>query len=131
VSLALAIAGAAGRMGRALLEAAAATEGVRSARRSKPRAALGGRDAGDLAAGAKGVIIGSDIAAALKASDVLIDFTRPEGTLVHLEACRAAGTEDRHRHHRLQAARGREDPRAAKDIAIVFAPNMSIGVNVR
>jgi len=73
VSLALAIAGAGGRMGRALLEAAAATEGVRvGAALEAAGSPWVGRDAGDFSAGAKGVIITSDVSAALKASDVLI-----------------------------------------------------------
>ena len=131
MSLALAIAGAAGRMGRALLEAAAATEGVRvGAALEAAGSPWVGRDAGDLAAGAKGVIIGSDIAAALKASDVLIDFTRPEGTLVHLEACRAAGRKIVIGTTGFKPAEVEKIRAAAKDIAIVFAPNMSIGVNV-
>ena len=127
----VAVAGAGGRMGRALLDAATATEGV----------ALGGaidmagtpwagRDAGDLCAGARGITIGTDVAAALRDCDVLVDFTRPEGTLAHVRACRSArralviGTTG-------FAPAGLEEIRAAaREIAIVMAPNMSIGVNV-
>jgi 4-hydroxy-tetrahydrodipicolinate reductase len=115
----LAIAGAGGRMGRALLEAAGATEGV------KLGAAL------DVTPGASGdVAIGTDVAAALRNCDVLIDFTRPEGTLAHVRACRAAkrgiviGTTG------FDARQMQEIGDAARDIAIVMAPNMSIGVNV-
>jgi 4-hydroxy-tetrahydrodipicolinate reductase len=115
----VAIAGAAGRMGRALLDAAGDTEGVKLA------AAL------DMAAGSHGAIaIGTDVAAALGASDVLVDFTRPEGTLAHVRACRAArrgmviGTTG------FDARQLEEIRDAARDIAIVLAPNMSIGVNV-
>src|SRR5262245_16092462 len=75
----VAIAGAGGRMGHALIEAAGSTEGV----------SLGA--AVDLQAGSfAGVKIGTDVAKALAGSDVLIDFTRPEGTLANLEACVAA-----------------------------------------
>jgi 4-hydroxy-tetrahydrodipicolinate reductase len=74
----VAIAGANGRMGRALLEAAGGTD-------VKLGAAL------DVAAGSWGEVpIGTDVAEALGGSDVLIDFTRPEGTLAHVRACRAA-----------------------------------------
>ena len=115
----VAIAGAGGRMGRALLEAAGATEGVRLG------AAL------DVAPGSFGdVAIGTDVAAALKNSDVLIDFTRPEGTLAHVRACRAAqrgiviGTTG------FTPGELDEIREAARDIPIVMAPNMSVGVNV-
>jgi len=76
------------------------------------------------------VAIAADIDAALAASDVLIDFTRPEGTARHLESALAHGT-------RLVIgttgfdATGRDAiERAATTIPIVFAPNMSVGVNV-
>ena len=127
----VAVAGAAGRMGRALLEAATSTSGVQLA------AALDmagsewiGRDAGELCAVAKGTTVRSDVGAALREADVLVDFTRPEGTAAHLRACRAAkraiviGTTG-------FAGPALEDIRAAsRDIAIVMAPNMSVGVNV-
>jgi 4-hydroxy-tetrahydrodipicolinate reductase len=115
----VAIAGASGRMGLALLEAAATTEGV----------ALGA--AVDLKSGTwGGVSIGTDLATALEGSDVVIDFTRPEGTLEHLRACVAAkrsmviGTTG------FTPAQLNEIRAASKDIAIVMAPNMSVGVNV-
>jgi 4-hydroxy-tetrahydrodipicolinate reductase len=113
------IAGAGGRMGQALLEAARATDGVQLA------AAL------DVAPGSSGdTAIGTDIAEALENADVLIDFTRPEGTLAHLRACRAAkrgmviGTTG------FDAKQLQEIRDASRDIAIVMAPNMSVGVNV-
>jgi 4-hydroxy-tetrahydrodipicolinate reductase len=115
----VAIAGASGRMGLALLEAAAGTEGV----------ALGG--AVDLAASTwGGVPIGTDVSGALREADVLVDFTRPAGTLEHLRACLAArramviGTTG------FEPAQLEEIRAAAKSIAIVMAPNMSVGINV-
>ncbi len=115
----VAIAGASGRMGLVLLEAAAGTEGV----------TLGA--AVDLAASTwGGVSIGTDVATALENSDVLVDFTRPEGTLAHLRACVAAkrsmviGTTG------FTPAQLNDIRAASKDIAIVMAPNMSVGVNV-
>lgn len=115
----VAIAGANGRMGLALLEAASATEGV----------ALGA--AVDLKSSTwGGMAIGTDLAAALANSDVVIDFTRPEGTLDHVRACVAArraiviGTTG------FAPAQMQEIGKAAGSIAIVMAPNMSVGVNV-
>jgi len=113
------IAGASGRMGQALLEAAAATEGV----------AIG--SAVDLAAGAWGsVAIGTDVSAAIASCDVLVDFTRPAGTLEHVRACVAGrrpiviGTTG------FTATQVDEIGRAAASIPVVMAPNMSVGVNV-
>ena len=127
----VAIAGAGGRMGRALIEAATSIEGIALAAALDIAASpWAGRDAGDLAAKARGVTIGTDPAAALKSADVLIDFTRPEGTLAHLRACRAAkramviGTTG------FAPAGLAEIREAAKEIAIAMAPNMSMGVNV-
>lgn len=127
----VAVAGAGGRMGRALLEAATSTEGIAlGAALDVASSPLCGRDAGDLVAGARGVRIGSDAPAALKDADVLVDFTRPEGTAAHLAACRAAkramviGTTG------FDASQLAAIRAAAKDIAIVMAPNMSVGVNV-
>ena len=127
----VAIAGAGGRMGRALLEAASATSGVvLAAALEAPASPLAGRDAAELGAGAKGVKIDTDPAQALRQADVLVDFTRPEGTLRHVQACVAArrglviGTTG---FDAAQLARIRE---AAAAIPIVMAPNMSVGVNV-
>ena len=127
----VAVAGAGGRMGRALLEAATGTEGVRlTAALEAPGSPWAGRDAGDLVLGARAITIGTDPAAALAAADVLIDFTRPEATLAHVRACRAAeramviGTTG------FDAAQLAEIRAAAEELAIVMAPNMSVGVNV-
>jgi 4-hydroxy-tetrahydrodipicolinate reductase len=127
----VAIAGAGGRMGRALLDAATSTDGVKlAAALDLAGSEWAGRDAGDLCSAARGVTIGTDPAAALESADVLIDFTRPEGTLAHVRACRDAkrsiviGTTG------FAPAGLAEIQAAAKDIAIVMAPNMSVGVNV-
>jgi 4-hydroxy-tetrahydrodipicolinate reductase len=75
-------------------------------------------------------VVGQDIAQALGTSDVLVDFTRPEGTLAHVRACQAAkralviGTTG------FEPAQLDQIRAAARDIAIVMAPNMSVGVNV-
>ncbi len=131
MSLRVGIAGASGRMGRALLEAATSTDGIAlGAALDIAGSPCIGRDAGELAAGAKGANVVADVAAALAACDVLIDFTRPEGTMAHLAACLAAkkklviGTTG------LKPEEIAKIRAASKDIAIVMAPNMSIGVNV-
>jgi len=127
----VAVAGAGGRMGRALLEAATSTEGVKlGAAFDVASSALAGRDAGELVAAAKGVPIGTDAAAALQSCDVLVDFTRPEGTLAHLAACRAAGRAMVIGTTGFDAAQLAQIRAAAGAIAIVMAPNMSVGVNV-
>jgi len=127
----VAIAGAGGRMGRALLEAATSTGGIKLvAAIDVAGSPCAGRDAAELCAAAQGLLVETDPAAALRSADVLIDFTRPEGTLAHVAACRKAkramviGTTG-------FAPAGMEEIRkAARDIAIMMAPNMSVGVNV-
>jgi len=127
----VAVAGASGRMGRALLEAAASTPGVElAAALDVAGSPCAGRDAAELASAAAGVRVGTDAAAALRSADVLVDFTRPQGTLAHLAACRAAkraiviGTTG------FDAAQLAAIREAASEIPIVMAPNMSVGVNV-
>jgi 4-hydroxy-tetrahydrodipicolinate reductase len=118
-------------MGRALLEAGCADPGTQiAAALDVAGAPPVGRDAGELAAGARGLTVGSDPAAAVAASDVLVDFTRPAGTLAHLAACRAAGRP------MVIGTTGFEGPQvdaireAARAIPVVFAPNFAIGVLV-
>jgi 4-hydroxy-tetrahydrodipicolinate reductase len=115
----VAIAGAGGRMGRALLEAASSTEGIELA------------SALDLVPGSwGGVEVGTDVAGALRGADVLIDFTRPEGTLAHLRACGEAGRGLVIGTTGFTPAQLEEIRAAALRIPIVLAPNMSVGVNV-
>lgn len=126
----IAVAGAAGRMGRNLIEAVSKTDGVHlAAAFEQPSSAEIGRDAGDLAGGARlEVTVADNLAAA--DFGVLIDFTRPEGTLAHLDFCVAnqraivIGTTG------FDEAGKAAITKAAKTIPVVFAPNMSIGVNV-
>ena len=128
----LAIAGAAGRMGRALIEAARHAEGFAvTAAFEHPDHSLLGTDAGQLAGlGEIGVPLTGDVAAATGAFDVLIDFTRPQGTLANLDACRAAGRRMVIGTTGFSAAEKTQLQDAARDIGIVFAPNMSVGVNL-
>ncbi len=127
----LAIAGAGGRMGRALLAAAAEQTGIAIAGALEHAASpLLGRDAGELAANAKGIEITADLAKGLANATVLIDFTRPEGTLVHLAACRARGINMVIGTTGFSDAQKNEIEAVSKNIAIVFAANMSLGMNV-
>jgi len=88
----IAIAGASGRMGQASIEAVrAADDCVLSGALDVATSPSLGLDAGAFAGMATGVRTTSDLSAGLQGSDVLIDFTRPDGTMAHLAACRALG----------------------------------------
>ena len=88
----IAIAGASGRMGRTLIEAVSqAEDAVLAAALEQPGSPWLGKDAGEFVGAPCGVKITADIESALKQADCLIDFTRPEGTLQHLEICRRLG----------------------------------------
>ena len=89
-----------------------------------------GKDAGAHLGKTTGVLIADDIAAAVARCDVLIDFTRPAGTLVHLAACVAAKKQLIIGTTGFDAVGKAAIADAAKHIGVVFAPNMSIGVNV-
>ena len=89
----VAIAGAGGRMGRQLIQAALQMDGVAlGAALEREGSSLLGADAGELAgAGHTGVTVQSSLEAVKEDFDVFIDFTRPEGTLAHLAFCRQHG----------------------------------------
>jgi 4-hydroxy-tetrahydrodipicolinate reductase len=128
----IAITGAAGRMGRALIEACSQTDGLAlSVALERPGSSLIGADAGELAGiGRNGVRVGTDPAAVARDFDVLIDFTRPEATLANLEVCQANGRRMVIGTTGFSEAQRSRIAEAAGDIAIVFAPNMSVGVNL-
>jgi 4-hydroxy-tetrahydrodipicolinate reductase len=128
----IAITGAAGRMGRSLIEACQQTDGMEvSAALEHPDSSLLGSDAGDLAGiGKLGVLVGSDLAAVTAGFDVLIDFTRPGPTLASLEICRKAGRRMVIGTTGFSDEQRQQIATAANDIAVVFAPNMSVGVNL-
>jgi 4-hydroxy-tetrahydrodipicolinate reductase len=119
----VAIAGATGRMGRTLIDAVLADRELSLA------AALEAGDSPGLGAELGGVTVGDDIAAAVMAADVLVDFTRPQGTLAHLVACAAArkpiviGTTGFSDVERANIAH------AAERIAVAMSPNFAVGVN--
>ena len=125
------IAGSSGRMGRTLLEAVTQALDMRlAAALERSGSPYLGKDAGELIGASCGVAVTDDFVAALSGSDVLIDFTRPEGTLAHLTVCRAKGVKMVIGTTGFSVEQKEELKAAAKDIAIVFAPNMSVGVNV-
>ena len=128
----VAIVGSAGRMGKTLIEACDHTEGVQlTVATERPESSLIGSDAGELAGvGACGVTISDSLASAEQSFDVLIDFTRPEVTLHHLQWCvennkgmviGTTGFTDEQKHIIQEAA---------QTIPIMLAPNMSVGVNL-
>ena len=125
------IAGSGGRMGRALIEAVSATSDLTlSGALERPGSPLLGKDAGELAGTHLGVAISDDLDRALSASEVLIDFTRPEGTLKHLALCRQKGVAIVIGTTGFDADGKRAIEAASRDIPIVFAPNMSVGLNI-
>ena len=127
----IAIAGAGGRMGRMLIEAVCADPGCRlSGALDVAGAPSLGQDAGAFLGRETGVRIGADLAQGLSGAHCLIDFTRPEGTLAHLRACRAQGVAMVIGTTGFSDEQKAEIAQAAQDIAIVMAPNMSVGVNV-
>jgi 4-hydroxy-tetrahydrodipicolinate reductase len=130
-TLNIAIAGSSGRMGRALLEAVAQAPDMRLAsaleRKGSP---FVGKDAGELFGAPCGVSIGEDTATALADCHALIDFTRPEATLDHLQACRALGINIVIGTTGFSAEQKGLIADAGRDIGVVFAPNMSVGVNL-
>lgn len=129
--LRIAIAGASGRMGRMLIEAVIAADDLSlSGALDMPGSLALGQDATAFAGHNSGVIITSDLHAGLARSQVLIDFTRPEGTLAHLAICRELGTKVVIGTTGFTDAQKAEIADHARHIAITLAPNMSVGVNV-
>ena len=127
----LSIAGSGGRMGQALIEATLADPAFELVGALEVAGSpLLGRDAGERFGRATGVAISSDVAAALRNADVHIDFTRPEGTLTHVAACARANVAAVVGTTGLSDAQKHALAECAHSIPIVFAPNMSIGVNV-
>ena len=127
----VAVAGATGRMGHILIEALRASGDCRlTGALDIPSSPALGNDASAFLGLASGVTVTADLRDGLADADVLIDFTRPEGTLAHLKVCRALGVKLVIGTTGFSEAQKREIQDAAKDIAIVMAPNMSVGVNV-
>lgn len=128
----IAIVGASGRMGRNLIEATQQAEGVElGAALVRPGSSLVGSDAGELAGlGKNGVIITDNLRSVIEDFDVLVDFTRPEGTLHYLALCRE------YKKAMVIGTTGFDDAgkaaikAASEETGIVFAANFSVGVNL-
>ena len=129
--LRVAVAGASGRMGQALIEAVAASPDlVLTGALDVAASPSIGHDAAAFLGQQSGVRIGADLRGGLANADVLIDFTRPEGTLTHLAICRELGVNAVVGTTGFTSAQKAEIAGLADRIAIVMAPNMSVGVNV-
>jgi len=129
----IAVMGAAGRMGKNLIEAVqqrAPLAGLTAAI-VRPGSTLIGVDAGELAAlGRIGVPLSGNLEAVVAEFDVLIDFTLPEVMLKNLAFCRKVGRAMVIGTTGLDAAQKQLLAEAGKDIPIVFAANFSVGVNL-
>jgi 4-hydroxy-tetrahydrodipicolinate reductase len=123
--------GASGRMGRMLIEAVLKDETSQlAAAFDQPGSAALGRDAAELAGLPPcGVCVQDNLPAGLANCDCLIDFTRPAGTLAHLDLCVAANVRMVIGTTGFDAAGKARIEEAARRIPIVFAPNMAVGVN--
>lgn len=127
----IAIAGASGRMGRMLIEAVLASPDCQlAAALDRPETPQLGQDAGLLLGQETGVPISADVRSALAQADYLIDFTRPEGTLAHLALCAELGVKTIIGTTGFDEAQKAQIAQYAQQAAVVFAPNMSVGVNV-
>ena len=129
--LAIAVAGASGRMGRMLIEAVLRADDCRLAGAlDVPGSPALGQDAAAFLGRDSGAQVTSDIRQGLSNARVLIDFTRPEGTLAHLALCRELGVAAVVGTTGFEAAQKAQIAQIAQQIPIVMAPNMSAGVNV-
>ena len=132
MTLRIAVVGAGGRMGRQLIQAVSKAEGVKlTAACERVGSSLVGSDAGELAGiGHNGVTVTDNLANSIDQFDLVIDFTRPEGTLDHLALC------VQHHKKMVIGTTGFDEQgklairQAAEKIGIVFASNYSVGVNL-
>ncbi|MDF1528586.1 MAG: 4-hydroxy-tetrahydrodipicolinate reductase [Sedimenticola sp.] len=128
----VAVVGAAGRMGKSLIQAVTESEGVvLGAATERPGSSLVGADAGELAGvGRLDVVISDHLESVVDDFDVVIDFTAPQVTMGHLAICRTHGKRI------VIGTTGFTDEQkavlhaTAQDLAIILAPNMSVGVNL-
>ena len=125
------VAGASGRMGHMLIDALRTSDDcVLAGALDVAASPAVGQDAGAYAGQTTGVVITSDVASGLAHARCLIDFTRPEGTMDHVHACVAQGVNLVIGTTGFSDEQKAEIAEAAQRIAIVMAPNMSVGVNV-
>ena len=127
----VAVAGASGRMGHMLIEAIlSADDCVLAGALDIAGNPFLGTDAAAFLGQPSGVAVTADLAQGLQPAQVLIDFTRPEGTLAHLQVCRQLGVNAVIGTTGFSDAQKAEIAEIAQHIAIMMAPNMSVGVNV-
>ena len=127
----IAIAGSSGRMGRMLIEAVeAADDCVLAGALDVAGSPALGTDATAWLGRESGVKVTADVRTALANAQVLIDFTRPEGTMAHLAVCRELGVRAVIGTTGFNEAQKAEIAEHGRHIGIVMAPNMSVGVNV-
>ncbi len=126
----IAIAGATGRMGKMLIEAVLNTPDAQLiGALEHDSCTLIGEDAGAFLGKKTGVVITADITKALSDAEFLIDFTRPEGTMAHLAVALKTGSKMIIGTTGLSSEQIDALKKASANLAIVFAPNMSVGVN--
>jgi 4-hydroxy-tetrahydrodipicolinate reductase len=126
----IAVAGASGRMGRMLIEATLQDPQMTLAGAfDRAESASIGRNAGELVGLASEIVVSRDAAAAIAAADCVIDFTRPEATLGHLELAAGMGKAMVIGTTGFSAAEKARIAQFAQRIPVVFAPNMAVGVN--
>ncbi|RZI62092.1 MAG: 4-hydroxy-tetrahydrodipicolinate reductase [Rubrivivax sp.] len=129
--LRIAITGASGRMGRMLVEAVLAADDLElAAALDRDGSPAIGQDAGAFLGQTTGVAIASDVQAGLSKADVLIDFTRPEGTMAHLALCAELGVRTVIGTTGFSPDEKAKIGEFAQRAAVMMAPNMSVGVNV-
>jgi 4-hydroxy-tetrahydrodipicolinate reductase len=130
--LRIALVGVSGRMGLSLIKAVAAADHAElTVAVSRPDSLAIGKDAGELAGiSPLGVTVSDNLAAKVDQFDVLIDFTRPDASMEYIEICRQAGKQIVIGTTGYSEAQKATIAEAAKDVALVIAPNMSVGVNL-
>jgi 4-hydroxy-tetrahydrodipicolinate reductase len=128
----IAVVGVSGRMGLCLIKAAAwAEKAAFTAAVSRPESSAIGKDAGELAGiSALGIKVVDDLSAVIDQFDVVIDFTRPDASMALIEQCRLAGKKLVIGTTGFNDAQKAVITKAAQEVAIVLAPNMSVGVNL-
>jgi 4-hydroxy-tetrahydrodipicolinate reductase len=128
----VAVVGAGGRMGKTLIQTLSQADGMTlTAATERPDSGALGSDAGELAGiGRLGIPVSGSLAEVIESFEVLIDFTRPAASLEHLEICRLAGKRLVLGTTGFDNAQKAAIAEASQEIGIVFAPNMSVGVNL-
>jgi 4-hydroxy-tetrahydrodipicolinate reductase len=129
--LKIVIAGCSGRMGHALLEGVFAdAELVLHGALDRANNPQLGHDAGEFLGKVSNVKVSDDLMQVLQGADVLVDFTRPEASMVYLEACKKANVKMIIGTTGFTPEQKQLIESAAQHISIVFAPNMSVGVTL-